>query len=190
MKYPLKKILITLHISCGILLLLNFVSNKVCGVTLYFAYSQIIKYCFLISGVVLFFLVNRKLKAYFSIYIFSPIVALLSLLFGLAGIVFIFMMIALIWPKSEISNSNNYILYAKSSGPLNLPNEFELTEHKYFIFERRLAEFKNREYNEDLENCEINVVNNLAHITFTVEDRDYTTDRITKTDAEIKIAIK
>ena len=89
-----------------------------------------------------------------------------------------------------IANSNNYILYTKFSGFMKVPDEFELTEIKSFIFEKKIAEFKDRINNEYLRNSDINVVNDSAQIRFTIEDKDYETDRITKVDTIIKIAIK
>lgn len=89
-----------------------------------------------------------------------------------------------------IANSNNYILYAKFSGFMKVPDEFELTEIKNLVFEKRITEFKDVANNEDLKNSTINVVNNFAQIRFTKEEIDYETDRITKVDTIIKIAIK
>ena len=73
---------------------------------------------------------------------------------------------------------------------MKVPDEFEITETKYFILEKRLAEFTNQENNEDLKNSKINVTNNSVQIKFTIENQDYETDRITKVDTVIKIAIK
>lgn len=89
-----------------------------------------------------------------------------------------------------ISNSNNYILYAKFSGFMKVPDEFEITESKNFIFEKKVLEFKEIENNENLKNCEINVANDSAQIRFTKENRNYVTDKTTKVDTIIKIAIK
>lgn len=187
--YTLKKILLSTHIICGIILLINLLSSYFGQLTIYFAFLQIIKYCFLISGVILFFFI-KKLRAYFSIYIFSPIVAIVSLFCGLAGLVFVFMMVSVIWPKQMIANSNNYILYAKFGGPMKIPDAFELTQNKYFFFEKKIVEFINRENNENLKNCDLSVVNNTVEIKFTKEDINYETDKTTKTDTIIKIPIK
>ncbi len=143
----------------------------------------------MISGVILFFFV-KKLRAYFSIYTFSPIVAIVSLFFGLTGLVFVFIMASVIWPKQMIANSNSYILYAKFGGPMKIPDEFEITQNKYFFFEKKIVEFINRENNEDLKNSNLRVVNNTVEIKFTKEDINYETDKITKTDTVIKIPIK
>jgi hypothetical protein len=188
-KYSLKKILLPFHIICGIILLINLISSYFGDFTIYFPFSQIIKYSFLISGGILFFLV-KNLKGYFAIYTFSPIVVLVSFIFGLAGLFVVFMMAAIIWPKNIIANTNNYILYSKFSGPMKVPDEFEITERKYFLIEKRLAEFKNNENNEDLKNSDISIVNNLAVIKFTIENKNYQTDVVTKLDTLIKIAIK
>lgn len=187
--YSLKKTLLLFHVICGVILAINLISSYTEYFTLYFSYSQIIKYCFLISGAILFFLV-KNLKAYFSVYTFSPIVALVSLLFGFAGIFVVCIMANFIWQKSMIANSNNYILYAKFSGFMKVPDEFELTESKNLIFEKKVVEFKDTENNEDLKNCKINVVNDSVQILFTKENRNYVTDKLTTIDTIMKIAIK
>ncbi|MCL9807639.1 hypothetical protein NAT51_19105 [Flavobacterium amniphilum] len=187
-KEKIKKLLFPFHIICGAILLLNLLSGHFLQFTLYFELSQLIKYCFLISGIVLFFVV-KDFKGYFSIYAISPVVVLASIFFGIAGIVIAFLMLSFIWPKSTIANTDNYLLYAKACGPLKARDEFELTERTCFIFERRLAEFKDDVNNGDLENSKIAIVNDSAQIKFTKEDWNKETDTWVKKDTLIKIQI-
>ncbi|MES2573554.1 MAG: hypothetical protein V4572_01300 [Bacteroidota bacterium] len=189
MNYPLKKILLSFHISCGIILFLNLLASFIGSITLIYSLSQIIKYIFLITGVILFFLTSFKdLKAYFSIYVATPLLAIASLIFGIVGIMIIFLMLAFIFPKTIISESNNYKIYVntRSGSPMKKADGFELTQDKYFIFEKKLAEFKNY---ENLKNVKINVVNDSAQIRFTKEDYNFENNRTTKYDTIIKIAV-
>lgn len=94
-----------------------------------------------------------------------------------------------VYPRTEVRQYQQYNIYSKFAGFLKKADDFELTETKFLIFEKKIAEFKL--YGSiEMENSTIKIINDTAELKYSIKDYNYEKDITTKKDTVIKIKIK
>lgn len=185
------KLILRIHIASLILLLSNLILIQTIEHSLNSDILLCLKATLYISAVILFFAFRKpftKISFYFSTYIFTPIVLLLSWLLGMVGVFLTSIFIMAFFPKIHLCESDNYVIYEKFEGFLNARYKHMLFEKKYLIFEKKISDFETEE--SDFKNLSISIKKDSAYIKFTYEDIDYDTYQNIEIDSIIKTKIK
>ena len=192
MKEQLKRIVLYIHLISIGLFVLSIILRVFSNYQLVFSIDQLVKILFYLTAIIVILTFKKQLKTvkiYFLTIVFSPLIAISSLIFGMVGVGILTLFLWFVFPKTEVRHYHKYNLYSKFGGFLKVPHNFELTETKFLIFEKKIAEFVARDSNE-MENSIIQVKNDTAEIKYSFEDYNYKDDISTKKDTVLKIKIK
>jgi hypothetical protein len=184
----LKRVTIKTHIIIALILLINFISTQAFKFGLNYNILLVSKSILYISGSYLYFIYRKpftEISFYFSLYIFTPIVIAVSWITVFLGIFLTSIFIMFFIPKSTVCQKDNYTIYKYFSGFLTVSRKYEITENKYFIFEKTVANFENEELN--LTESKIRATKDTIYLKVEFDDYDYQTDIKTKKDTLIKI---
>ncbi|WP_125411743.1 hypothetical protein [Leeuwenhoekiella sp. MAR_2009_132] len=173
--------------------LLNFALKSIIEISLNYSLAYFITILIYISGFLMFFLSLRpfkKIAIYFSIYIITPIFTLLFWLFG--GIFLAILASIVLYPiyPNEIKAENGKIvIHTKHQGFLGRCCTYNVTEKKYLLLEKKIAEI-NLEEVIGFENVSIKSINEKTELKIKYKKNIYGTERNIETDTIITIIKK
>lgn len=190
-----KKTLLRVHLGTLIILLFsNIIFNIVFDVSLSSDLRFLLKILFYLSACVLFFYYVKPFKRkalYFGFYVLSPIFIFLSWLAdgifgGLLASIFLFFFG---FPNDVKFENDQIQVKTKFQGFLGSCCSYEVIEKKYFLFEKKLAEFK-IEKELDFNKSTFEIQKNKVKIHYTLEDYDMKENHSIEKDTTIQILLK
>jgi len=135
-----------LHFGLLIFLVLHFIVSLIVGWQLKASLLFWVKIIAFLSGIVLFFISwkNRsKLKYYFGIYVFSPlIVGIGYLLDGLMGAILASFFFVFFHVPEKVVSNGYFQVETAYDGFLSACCHYNLNERKFLILEKRLTRFE------------------------------------------------
>lgn len=189
----LKKILLRIHLTAIAILLINLFIIALFGVSLISSILLILKIVFYVSAAILFFYYIKPLKKkaiYFGFYFFYPILAFFGwLMDGIFGAILSSFLFLFFIPNDSRFENDQIQINKKFTGFLGACCKYEVLEKKYFLFERRLAEFK---FEEDLhfKKNDIKIQDNSLQIHLLLKEFDPNEDNYIAKDSTIYVLLK
>lgn len=179
-----------IHIYLLAVIFLNVIFKLFTDFSLNYSVAFAIKIILYLTGIILFFLnlkPFKKISLYFSIFVLTALMPALFWIFhgiflGLVSSILLFP----ISPKTVQYEKENFKIYPKFQGFMGACCAYEITEQKFFIFERYLGEF--RYEGIDVKTIDLKVENDS--ITMKLQEINYDYEKEIKHDTIIKVKIE
>lgn len=188
-----KKILLRIHLTTLLLFCINVLIIVIFRVSLISNLLLILRVLFYVSAAVLFFFYIKPFKKkaiYFGFYFFYPIFAFLGwLMDGIFGAIlssFLFLFFA----PTDCRFENDQIQINKNfTGFFGGCCKYEVIEKKYFLFQKKVGDFK---YEEDLyfRKNDIKIQDNILQMHLILKDYDYNENHYITKDTIIYTILK
>ncbi len=188
----IKQTITKTHFYILIFIILNFASKLFLDFSLNYSIAFFFKIIIYLTGTILFFLnlkPFRKVALYFSFFALTPLIPALLWLFhgiflGILSSIFLFP----IFPNDIQYEKDNLKVYTQFQGFLGACCTYEITQQKFFLFEKHLGEIKYE--NIDFKNFDVKVENDSIKMKLKEPDYDYERNQEINYDTIIKLEIK
>lgn len=188
----IKQTITKTHFYLLVFILLNLAFKTFVEISLNYRIAFLIKIIIYLTGAILFFLNFKPFKKaalYFSIFVWTPLIAALFWIFhgiflGLLSSIFLFP----VFPNDIQYKKDNLKVYTKFQGFLGACCTYEITEQKYFLFEKHLGEIKHEDI--DFKNFDMKVENDSIKMKLEENSYDYERNQEIKYDTIIRLKIK
>lgn len=188
-----KPIFIKVHLISLSILLINFLIHTIFEISLASSLRLVVKILFYISGGILFFYYIKPFKKrvlYFSIYVFSPVFIFFSWLTdGLMGALLSSFFIFFFNPGDVRFENDQIQIKTKFEGLLGACCKYEVIEKKYFLFERKAADFKFEE-SLNIKKNEVKIQNDVLQIHLQLKEYDQEKEDYITKDTTLNIHLK
>lgn len=189
----IKQKITKIHFYLLVFIILNFIVQLLCGLSLNSKIIFSLKIVLYLSGFILFFLnckPFRKASLYFSFYVISSITIVLFWLFGgiFLGLISSILLFS-IYPKELKYEKENLKVYSKFSGFLGACCTYEIVENTFFIFEKKYGEIKLEEAFE-INKSDLKIENDSIIYKHEIENYNVEKNRYIKSDTIEKIKIE
>jgi len=147
-----------IHFLLLLIVILNTSISNI--ISLNYTLFLVVKRCMYLSGIALFFYnvkPFKKLAVYFGMYVFSPVIIFISTLInGFFGIMLATILLTFLMGSNQVYNKHDVKVYTLFQGFLGGCCTYEITESKFFVFEKHVA---NIYINEDInfENADVTI---------------------------------
>ena len=173
---------------------MGFIFNVIFDITLISNLRFILKILFFVSACVLFFYYIKPFKKkalYFGFYIISPLFIFSSYLIDrISGALLFSLFLFFFEGKNDVRFENDQIqIKSKFEYLLGTCCKYEVIEKKYFLFEKKLAEFK---FEESLyfKNDDIKIEDKTLRLHLILKDYDIKDDRYIVKDTILHVLLK
>jgi hypothetical protein len=188
----IKQTITKTHFVLLVFILLNFAFKFFLDFSLNYSLAFVVKIIIYLTGTILFFLnlkPFRKVALYFSFFAWTSLVAAFFWLFhgifiGILSSIFLFP----VFPNDIQYKKDNLKVYTKFQGFLGACCTYEITEQKFFLFEKHLGEIKHEDI--DFKNFDMKVENDSIKMKFEENSYDYGRNQEIKYDTIIRLKIK
>ena len=188
----IKQTITKTHFYLLVFILLNLAFKTFVEISLNYRIAFLIKIIIYLTGAIRFFLnlkPFKKVALYFSIFVWTPLIAALFWIFhgiflGLLSSIFLFP----VFPNDIQYEKDNLKVYTKFQGFLGACCTYEITEQKFFLFEKHLGEIKHEDI--DFKNFDMKVENDYIKMKFEENSYDYERNQEIKYDTIIRLKIK
>ncbi len=188
----IKKAITKTHFYLLLFIILNLGFKSFVEISLNHRIAFLIKTIIYLTGAILFFLnlkPFKKVALYFSIFVWTPLIAASFWIFhgvflGLVSSIFL----SPIFPNEIQYKKDNLKVYSKFQGFLGACCTYEITEQKFFLFEKHLGEIKHESI--DFKNFDMKVENDSIKMKFKESNYDFEKRQEFRTDSIIKLKIK
>ena len=188
-----KNIFLKLHIALIVIIFLNFLLKTIFEISLNYQLIFLIKMVLCISGIVLFFFYLKPFKKksiYFSFYILSPIFIFISwLIDGIFGAILGSIFLFFFSPDDSRLENSEINIYKKFGGLMGRCCNYEVTEPKLFLFEKKIADFS-FEDNLYFKKQDITKTDKEIKISLTLKEYNFENDHYFAKDSTITIPIE
>lgn len=168
----LKQRLTKIHLYLIVFVLTNFIVTILFDIGIHCYLIFMLKVIIYLTGVTLFFMTIRpfkKLAMYFSVYILSPILILISwLMDGIFGAILGSIFLVMLYPPETKFKDGDYIFYEKFQGFLGTCCSYDITQNKFFILQKKVGEIRITE-EHSFKESKFTVINNVGHLKLNME---------------------
>jgi hypothetical protein len=169
-----KVLLRRIHFSLLLFLLINFLIRLIVGVSIEARIVLVGKVLLYLSALCLLGLSIRhmsRLTVYYSLYILYPLSCVLSWLAdGILGALISSLFFYLLIPPTVVQKQRHYELREEFTGLLGGCCSYSIYQNHGYLFESRLAEFRNTNYPEDWIDFRVNEHTREAVLRFKREE--------------------
>ena len=155
-----------IHFLLLFIVILNAFTSSI--ISLNYTLFLVAKLCMCLSGIALFFYnvkPFKKLAVYFGIYVFSPVIIFIStIISGFFGVMLASILLSFLLHGNEVYNNHDVKVYTLFRGFLGGCCTYEITESKFFIFEKHIANIVITE-EVDFKNADITIKNDSVSIS-------------------------
>jgi hypothetical protein len=146
-----------------------------------------------LTGIFMFFKTIRpfeKISIYFSLYILTPIIIILSWLGdGIFGGVLASIFFFIFLPTDTKYKDENFVINNKFQGFLGSCCSYDIIENKCFVFQKKLKEIRiTDEHNFNI--SKLNVSDNKINLFITIDAYNYKTNQIRTVDTTLVFDIE
>jgi len=188
----IKQTITKTHFYLLVFIILNLAFKTFVEISLHYRIAFLIKIIIYLTGAILFFLnlkPFKKVAFYFSFFVWTPLIIALFFIFhgillGLLSSIFL----SPIFPNEIQYEKDNLKVYSKYQGFLGACCTYEITEQKFFLFEKHLGEIKHESI--DFKNFDLKVENDSIKMKFEESNYDFEKRQEFRTDSIIKLKIK
>ena len=189
----LKTLLLKSHFLLIALVVINFAFKNLLSISLNYQFVFILKVLIYISGFLLLFFHLKPLKKitiYFSFYVWSPIMILIAwLIDGIFGAILASIFLFFFMPDDSRLKDSDINIYKKFGGFMAMCCNYEITESKLLIFEKKIADFSFEE-NLYFKKENIHLKENVLEIRMNLKEYDFNENNYYGNDTILKFNLK